>query len=204
MVAVGNVQVAKYQLVVAGVHKMVLGIDKVLELVKNKNLVENLSEKEPEGVELELRVGEVYMLNESEEYSLHIRKRNLPKEILLARYEGKEGTFVKLEPETYYLFKTIESLNTPENIFPLLAPRTTLQRSGIRLFYSTTSPGYKGPLVVGAYNFNKRPFELELGAHILKISFHEVDGTSKLYNGQWQGGRISTFGKEEKQTGFKK
>ncbi len=182
---------------------MVLGIDKVLELIKEKKLIENLSEKEPEGVELELRVGEIYELNHNEEYSLHIEKRNLPKEKLVASYIKGGKRFFKLMPKTFYLLKTIESLNTPENLFPQLAPRTTLQRSGIGLFYSTTSPGYKGPLVVGTYNFGTNLFEIELGAHILKISFHEVDGTSKLYNGQWQGGRISTNGEEENQTGFK-
>lgn len=181
---------------------MVLGIDKVLELVRVEMLVENLSSKEPEGVELELRVGEVYRLNSNEPYSLHIKKRNLPKEILLAKYDEKESRFIPLQPNHYYLFKTIESINTPDYLFPQLAPRTTLQRSGIGLFFSTTSPGYKGQLVVGAYNFNSHPFELELGSHILKISFHEVQGKSNLYGGQWQHGRVSTSGKIEKQTGF--
>lgn len=182
---------------------MVLGIDKVMELVKTKKLVENLSDKEPEGVELELRVGEVYELNDKESYSLHIEKRKLPNEKLVAKYDPKNIKFVYLDPNKYYLLKTIESLNTPSDIFPRLAPRTTLQRSGVVLTYSTTSPGYKGPLIVGAQNFHTMPFELELGAHILKISFDLVDGTSKLYNGQWQHGRVSTSGIIEQQTGFK-
>ena len=135
---------------------------------------------------------------------MYIAKRKLPKEVLVAKYDGKEGNMVQIMPNTYYLLKTIESLNTPEDLFPQLAPRTTLQRAGIKLTYSTTSPGYKGPLIVGAFNYHSKPFNLELGSHILKISFHEVNGTSRLYNGQWQHGRVSTNGIVEKQTGFGK
>ena len=183
--------------------KMVLGIDKVMKLIREENLIEHLSEKEPEGVEHELRVGEVLELNHEEPYSLHIKKRKLPEGKSIGAYKEGISTIVQLQPGTYYQLKTIEVINTPSNIFPQLAPRTTLQRSGISLFFSTTAPGYKGPLTVGAFNYGKNPFELELGSHILKISFHEVQGTSILYPGQWQHGRTSTGGKTEEQTGFK-
>ena len=185
---------------------MVLGLDKVMELVRKEKLVQHLSRKKPEGVELELRVGEVWELAD-DFYELGIETRRLPEGRLVARYnrrKGKKQDYAELLPHHYCLLKTIESLNTPANIFPHLAPRTTLQRGGIGLFFSTTSPGYKGPLVVGAYNFHNKPFRLQLGTHILKISFDYVDGSSALYNGQWQDGRVSTGGKTEKQTGFQK
>jgi hypothetical protein len=43
---------------------MVLGIKKLLKLVKEKKLVENLSERElknPEGAGFDLRVGEIFL-----------------------------------------------------------------------------------------------------------------------------------------------
>jgi len=39
-----------------------------------------------------------------------------------------------------------------------------------------------------------------MGAKIAKLSFDKIDGKSNLYKGQWQGGRVSTGGKKERQT----
>jgi len=44
---------------------MILGVDRLLELVKTEKLVENLSEREltnPEGAGFDLRLGEIYEL----------------------------------------------------------------------------------------------------------------------------------------------
>lgn len=178
---------------------MILGAKKILELVKKNKLVENLSERElknPEGAGFDLRIGELYEV--SGKGFLGVEDRKTPKIKLVAKY-GKERTKkVILKPQTYYLMKTIEKINLPENLLAIFTPRSTLYRSGVYIFGGQSAPGYKGELTMGIYNFTKAPFELEMGARVLHIMFFEVKGKSNLYRGQWQGGRVATK-KREKQ-----
>jgi deoxycytidine triphosphate deaminase len=178
---------------------MILGVKKLLELVKTKKLVENLSERElknPEGAGFDLRIGGLYQLKS--QGFLGINERKTPEIKLMTKYNKKEKKRIFLQPKTYYLMKTIEKLNLPENLLALFTPRSTLYRSGVYILGGQTAPGYKGELVVGIYNFGDKEFELEIGSRVLHIMFFEVKGKSNLYRGQWQGGRITTK-KREKQ-----
>ena len=177
---------------------MVIGIKKLLELVKTKNLVENLSERElksPEGAGFDIRLGELYEV--SGKGFLGVDERETPKIKLVAKYNKKRKKKVVLRPRTYYLMKTVEKLNLPENLLALFTPRSTLYRSGVYIFGGQTAPGYKGELTTGIYNFRDEKFELEMGARVIHIMFFEVKGKSNLYRGQWQGGRITTKKKEK-------
>jgi len=175
---------------------MVLGIKELLKLVKNKKVVENLSERElkaPEGAGFDLRIGELYEVKGKG--LLGVEERETPKIKLIAKHNSKKK--VVLEPRTYYLMKTMEKLNLPENLLALFTPRSTLYRSGIYIFGGQTAPGYRGELTTGIYNFRDEKFELEMGARVIHIMFFEVKGKSNLYRGQWQGGRITTKEKEK-------
>jgi len=177
---------------------MILGIKELLKLVKEKKLVEKLSERElknPEGAGFDIRIGELYQVKG--EGFLGIGERETPEIKLIAKYDEKKTKKVLLEPKTYYLMKTIEKLNLPENLLALFTPRSTLYRSGVYVFGGQTAPGYQGGLTMGIYNFRAEPFELEMGARVIHIMFFEVKGKSNLYRGQWQGGRITTEKKEK-------
>lgn len=178
---------------------MVLGVKKLLELVKEINLVENLSERElknPEGAGFDIRIGELYEVKGKG--FLGIEERETPRIKLIAKYNPKKKKKVSLEPLTYYLMKTIEKLNLPENLLALFTPRSTLYRSGLYIFGGQTAPGYQGELTTGIYNFRDEKFELEMGARVIHIMFFKIKGKSSLYRGQWQQGRITTK-KREKQ-----
>lgn len=177
---------------------MILGVEKILQLVKKKKLVENLSERElknPEGAGFDLRIGELYEVKRKG--FLGVEERETPKIKLIAKYDEKKVKKVFLEPQTYYLMKTVEKLNLPENLLAIFTPRSTLYRSGVYVFGGQSAPGYKGELTTGIYNFRDEEFELEMGARALHIMFFEVKGKSNLYRGQWQGGRVSTKKKEK-------
>ena len=177
---------------------MILGVKKLLKLVKTKKLVENLSERElktPEGAGFYLRIGEIYSI--SGKGFLGIDERETPKIKLLAKYNPKKKQRFVFKPNKYYLMKTIEKVNTPENIMILFRQRSTLHRSGIMVFTANVSPGYKGELVFGITNLGPCSVEIELGARVVYAMFHEVKGKSNLYRGQWQGGRITTKKKEK-------
>ena len=177
---------------------MILGVKELLKLVKEKNLVGNLSERElksPEGAGFDIRIGELYEV-EGKGF-LGVEERETPKIKLIAKFSKKESKKVSLKPKTYYLMKTIEKLNLPENILALFTPRSTLYRSGVYIFGGQTAPGYKGELTTGIYNFRDDMFDLEIGSRVIHVMFFEVKGGTNLYRGQWQGGRVTTKRKEK-------
>jgi deoxycytidine triphosphate deaminase len=178
---------------------MVLGIKKLHELVKNRGLLENLSERElknPEGAGFDLRIGELYEMQG--QGFMGVEERETPEMKLIARYEEGKSTKVELKPRTYYTMKTVESVNMPDDLLAIMTPRSTLFRSGVFIFGGQTPPGYKGGLTMGIYNFRDEKFDLEMGARVVHIMFFEVKGEANLYKGQWQGGRVTTD-KREKQ-----
>jgi deoxycytidine triphosphate deaminase len=177
---------------------MVLGVKELQELLKNKNLVENLSEREltnPEGAGFDLRVGELYEV-EGQGF-LGVDERETPEMKLIAKYNIEKTNDVFLKPHTYYLMKTIENVNMPEDLLAIMTPRSTLFRSGVFVFGGQVPPGYKGGLSMGIYNFRNEDFKLEMGSRVVHIMFFQVKGESNLYRGQWQGGRVTTDKKEK-------
>jgi deoxycytidine triphosphate deaminase len=176
---------------------MILGVKELLKLVKSKNLVENLSERElknPEGAGFDLRIGEIYEI-----YGkgfLGVGERKTPKVILLAKYNPKKKSSFVFKPGRYYLMKTIEKINTPENISIIFRPRGTLFRMGLMTFTGNVSPGYRGEMIYGLINLGPCEVKIELGARVAHAMFFEVKGKSSLYRGQWRGGRVTTKQKE--------
>ena len=196
---------------------MILGPKKLLKLVKTKKLVENLSEREltnPEGAGFDLRLGEIYEI--SGDAFLGETERHTPENKLVAKYEevskaaelqsskasnqkgSKKTNSFTFQPGDFYLVKTIESVNMPENLTANMKPRSTTFRSGLMIRTGNVPPGYCGGLIFGLKNEGPVPVTIELGARIIHIQFEEVDGGGNMYRGQWQGGRV-THNKREVQ-----
>lgn len=176
---------------------MILGPAKLLELVRKKKLVEGLSEREltnPEGAGFDLRLGEVYkisgraFLGVTERHTADIKP-------VVARKVRKTKSFI-FKPGEFYLIKTIETVNMPQNLSASIAPRSTTYRSGLMIRTGNCPPGYSGGLIFGLKNEGPVPCEIELGARIVHIQFAEVAGGGNMYRGQWQGGRVTTSRKE--------
>ena len=124
---------------------MFLGAKELLQLVKERKLMEGLCEREmtaPEGAGFDIRIGELYKI--TGKGFMGVAERETPGMELLAKYE--EGKIVKitLEPEVYYLMKTIEKVNMPQNLLAISTPRSTLFRSGVYIFGGQVPPGYCG------------------------------------------------------------
>jgi len=171
---------------------VVLGISELLKLVR-AGLIEGLSERElknPEGTGFDLRVGEIYKIKGKGILLQEFRKT--PEIELLAKYDPSNSEKILISPFDYCLVKTIERVKTPPNLVGIIFPRTTLFRSGLTLFSSLDPPGYEGELVFGLVNLGPCQFELELGARIAHIIFLKIKGKTRLYKGQWQGGRVAT------------
>lgn len=177
---------------------MILGVSELLRLVREKKLVENLAEREltnPEGAGFDLRIGALYQVKGKG--FLGVEERETPAMEEIVSYSSEETRSVVLEPNVYYVMKTIERVNTPNDIAILFRSRSTLYRSGVALFTGNVSPGYVGELNFGIMNLRIEPFTLEMGARVCHAIFYQVVGETAAYRGQWQGGRTTTDGKEK-------
>lgn len=186
----------------------ILGIDQVLQRVKKQKLIENLGHRElqnPEGVGVDLRLGAIYQIVEGGAFieadgRSGLGKRKGVKTKLLAEFKKKARNQqeVVINPGDYYLVSTLEKINTPRDLMPVIFPRTSLFRAGILLLNSKTDPGYKGTLTMGLKNLSEFEVKLQMGARICNVVFFKIEGSTISYRGQHQGGRISPQ-EEEKQ-----
>ena len=181
----------------------ILGLDEVLLRVKKEKLIENLGKRElknPEGVGVDLRLGAIYKIVEGGafiEADLGKRKGVKTKEIARYKNRGKQPEII-IKPGDYYLVSTVEVINTPKDLMPVVFPRTSLFRAGLLLLNSKTDPGYKGALTMGLKNLSEFEVKLQMGARICNVVFFKIEGKTVAYRGQHQGGRISPH-EEERQ-----
>jgi dUTP pyrophosphatase len=178
---------------------MILGHSELKKLIKKCNLVTNLSEKElknPVGCIFDLRLEKIYSLK-GKAY-LGINERETPDLIEEAGFNPKKKTVFTFRPGKYYLTRTIEKVNLPENIAAVFKPRSTTFRSGLVIRTGIADPGYHGVLYFGVINLGSIPVKVELGARYVSVYFYKIRGKAiNAYKGRWQGGRGSTKGREK-------
>ena len=177
---------------------MILGPKKLLQLVKTKQLVEGLAERElktPEGAGFDIRLGEVHKLDGGKAY-LGLTHRETPKIKTVARYDEKKIISITIRPGQFYLLSSIETFNIPLNITVNFKPRTTTFRSGLIIRTGNVAPGYHGKVTFAVKNEGPIPVTLELGCRFAHAQFYQVDGGGTAYKGQWQGGRVTTHKRE--------
>jgi len=166
---------------------VVIGYEEILRLIKQKQpLVENVDEKniQPSGVDL--RVKCVYRLKNGGYLGIENRK-NPDVEVVTKGNDEK----IVLKPNEFVLVETMERVNMPNNLSAIVLPRSSLFRCGVSLHTAVVDPGYIGTLTFGMKNLSNFPFEIEIGSKIGQIVFEEVRGNVKLYNGKYQGGKVT-------------
>ena len=173
---------------------MIIGVDKLLQLVKENKLVENLCSREltnPEGCGFDLCLGKVHQISGKGFMGLTERDSADAEQLLEFDPDKKESILIK--PGESYLVTTKEKVNMPANLTANMWLRSTLYRSGIILSGGNIAPGYCGELSFLLFNAGKAEMEIELGARIVHIMFFEINGETAEYRGQWKGGRVSTI-----------
>jgi len=164
----------------------VLGYEEIKELIKTKKLLENVDEKniQPSGVDV--RVKCIYRLKNGG--FLGVKNRKTPDVEVVAKYKEEKFT---LEPNEFVLVETMEKVNMPNDLLALVLPRSSLFRCGVSLHTAVVDPGFIGTLTFGMKNLSEHPFEIEIGSRIGQIVFEEVKGNTKLYEGKYQGGKVT-------------
>ncbi len=161
---------------------MVLGKSEILSLVKEKNLLENFSEKSLGGAGYDLRVDRIYKLKSDSFLGVDDRKTPEVEEVEFDNFS--------LRPGEYVLVETLEKVNMPSDIAARVLNRSTLFRCGCALFNALVDPGFKGTLTFGLKNLSEHEFKLERHARIAQIVFEKVVGETSDYEGKYQGGKV--------------
>jgi dUTP pyrophosphatase len=165
---------------------VVLGCEKILELIKNGSLIENADEKNVQPSGVDLRVQRIFRLKNGG--FLGTDDRNTPD---VESVSDRPGGKIRLEPNEFVLVETMEKVNMPKDITAIILPRSSLFRCGVSLHTAVVDPGFKGTLTFGMKNLSEFPFEIEIGSKIGQIVFEEVKGNVKLYDGKYQGGKVT-------------
>ncbi|MBU1000339.1 hypothetical protein KKE78_03020 [Patescibacteria group bacterium] len=179
----------------------ILGINEIHKRIKKQALLLNLGKRElknPEGVGIDLRLGSVHKIVKGGAFieadsDTKLGKRKGVETKPVAEYlEGRKNQKeIVIKPQQYYLIQTVEWVNTPLDLMPIVHVRTSLFRAGLLLLNSKTDPGYQGKLTMGLANLSSFPVKLQLGARICNIIFYKIKGKTISYRGQHQGGRVS-------------
>jgi len=165
---------------------VVIGYEKIKELIKSNNIVENVEEKNIQPSGIDLRVKCIYRLKNGG--FMGVEKRQTPK---VENVSNKIGEKVILKPNEFVLVETMEKVNMPNDLMARVLPRSSLFRCGVSLFTAVIDPGFIGTLTFGMKNLSDHPFEIEIGTKVGQIVFEEVKGNTKLYNGKYQGGKVT-------------
>lgn len=184
-----------------------LGQDHISKRINEDKLLENLGERDlnnPEGVGRDLRLGAVFKISEGGAFiesdgAAGQGKRKGVKTETLAEFNPDSDTQedVVIKPGEYYLVQTLETVNTPEDLMPMIYPRSSLFRSGLLLLNSKTDPGYSGVLTMGLTNLSPFEVRLQMGARICNMVFYKIEGETVNYRGQHQGGRVTPEEEEQ-------
>jgi deoxycytidine triphosphate deaminase len=183
------------------------GQDAISKRIEEAKLIQNLGKRDletPEGCGRDLRLGVIYEIVEpliEDELPFieadgaagqGLRKGVKTRELARFQENSDKQEFVTVQPGQYRLVETVESVNTPRDLMPMVYPRSSLQRAGLLLITTKTDPGYSGPLTFGLKNEGPIGVRLQMGARIGNMVFYQIEGETISYRGQHQGGRVTS------------
>lgn len=173
---------------------MILSGGEIIERVEKRELILNADPVQMERMEggvYDLRIDKLFRFGLDRYSHIGIEGRETPNV-----FEEEGGGWMI---RGYQLISTIEELIIPANIRVRIFRKTTLFRCGLDLLFGEVDPGYYGTLTFGLVNLLGGEAIIEKGARICSIAFEELSSEETfLYNGVWQGGKVSTFGKKER------
>jgi len=161
---------------------MILGKERIQELVEKSALLESFSQDSLEGAGYDLRIGRVYGLKGGG--ALLVDGKNNPD------VEEIEGDEFSLKAGEFVLVESQEKVNMPNNLSARILPRSTIFRNGCALITALVDPGFKGTLTMGLKNLSSHEFRFQRNARVAQIVFEEVNGETEEYDGHYQGGKV--------------
>jgi deoxycytidine triphosphate deaminase len=107
--------------------------------------------------------------------SPHFLKASFKRPVDARHLTESEKKELLVEPGEVVFVLTEETLELPYDTMAQLSPKRKLAHSGIlTLGGFAVDPGYKGPLLIGLFNFSSTPFPLIPGKKIIAATFYRL------------------------------
>lgn len=171
---------------------MIVPIEEILkrEIIKNRDFGDGEGLVEPEGAAVDIRLGEIWEMDKESEGFLYRETRKSREYVKVAEYRPGKSDKFKLMPMQCYQFKSVEIIDTPEDLVGRFVARYNLLANGVIVLAYKVDPGFKGNFVCLVMNLSDKPFTVEMGCRWAQFEFHRIDGKSVKYRGQWKDGRV--------------
>jgi len=94
-----------------------------------------------------------------------------------------------IEPGTFYLGHTQETVKLPIDVGAQITGRSTIGRKGIVVHKTAgwIDPGFQGEITLEIFNFTSEPHELAVGSRVAQLVCFRCDRPTEGYQGQYQG-----------------
>lgn len=86
----------------------------------------------------------------------------------------------------FALASTVEQFNMPDDLVGVVHDKSTWARSALSVFNTVIEPGFVGGLTLELVFHGRKPLDLEPGAGVAQVLFHELM-TPAQYAGKYQG-----------------
>lgn len=86
-----------------------------------------------------------------------------------------------IEPNTFYLTTTEETVTLPDNLSAVVTGRSSIGRKGL-IIHTTAGwidAGFSGEITLEVFNFNNEPVTLEAGTRIGQLVFFQMDKSAE-------------------------
>lgn len=159
------------------------------EVLENKYPDFEEEQRTPNGIDLTL--GCVYEVkNNGYLYGLLKNQKNIPPHILLEPVDiATHGGDIKgwiLKPNVAYILEVEDKITIDPDCMQTYYPRSTLLRAGCTLNTAVGDAGYNGKLAFLFINHTLNDFVLEEGVRFAQLVDHQIQGSSKQYDGDYQ------------------
>lgn len=156
-------------------------VDRKLVVLGDPELINTEEQIQPNGVDL--RVDKLYTV----QGAIQVPYKGKVKHDLQVQEILPKENWYQLKPSagTLYYIDFLEQINVPAKWCATLITRSSLVRSGVDVMSGLWDSGYTGTL--GACLRLQAPIDIEWGARICQVLFHEAKFNGVLYDGRYQG-----------------
>ena len=161
------------------VYNMILSDQELLNLIKQKNLIEDYNEGNLQSASYDITASNRIQIFNRIQGILDLRNKKL---LALANKEVDIDNGYCIMPNEYLLIKTKEIFHMPPNIAGHIRPRTTYTRIGLILSGQHLNPTFAGHLYLGILNASPNAIQIFPGLIIGQAIFEKLEGnvTSSL------------------------
>jgi dUTP pyrophosphatase len=166
-------------------------IDKKMVVLGDSDLVDTESQVQPNGIDL--RINKLYEVHGKVQVP---HEGKVQHDLNVREIEPKDNWFqIKPSGGNHFYVDFLESINVPGGWCATLITRSSLVRSGVDVVSGLWDSGFYGQL--GCCLRVQAPIEIEWGARLCQVMFHQSKFNGHLYDGRYQGSNSQTAVKNE-------